>query len=80
MYNKEVIEELLSVCYRLDKKGFVGPSSGNISAKSGDYIYITPSGTNKGLLTEDMVAVIDKDGKQVAGRLKATSELIMHYT
>jgi L-fuculose-phosphate aldolase len=80
MYNKDVMQELLSVCYRLDRKGFVGPSSGNVSAKCGDYIYITPTGTNKGLLTEEMIAIIDKDGKQVGGKLKATSELIMHYT
>lgn len=80
MYNEEIMQELLAVCRRLDRKGFVGPSSGNISAKCGNYIYITPSGTNKGLLTEDMIAIIDKDGKQIAGRLKATSELIMHYT
>jgi L-fuculose-phosphate aldolase len=56
----------------------VNAFEGNISAKEDGLIYITPTHKNKAFLVEDMIAIMDKDGKQIGGTCKPTSELIMH--
>lgn len=77
--NRELIAELLMVAKRLDEKNLVNAFEGNISIRD-DHgsIYITPSGKNKAFLTAEMIAVIDKDGRQIAGDCKPSSELPMH--
>lgn len=77
-FDKNAIQELLKVAKRMDEKNLVNTFEGNISVKKDGLIYITPTATNKGLLTEEMVAVIDGNGKQIAGNCKHTSELPMH--
>lgn len=79
MFDKNAIEQVIMASKRLEQKGFVDAGAGNVSVKSGDYIYITPSGTNKAFLTEEMIAVIDKDMNQVGGTIKASSEMRLHY-
>ena len=76
--NKELIREVMEVAKRLDEKNLVNTFEGNISTKRDGIIYITPTTKNKALLTEDMIAVIDEDGKQIGGNAKPTSELPMH--
>jgi len=76
---REGIAEVLKVARRLDEKNLVNAFEGNISCKVDGKIYITPTGKNKGLLTEDMVAVIDEKGNWIGGSCKPTSELPMHY-
>lgn len=73
-----LIKELMEVAKRLDEKNLVNAYEGNISLKHEGYIYITPTGKNKALLTEEMIAVIDPEGNQVAGNCRPTSELTMH--
>jgi L-fuculose-phosphate aldolase len=75
----EAIAEILFVAKRLDEKNLVNAFEGNISLKRDGLIYITPTSKNKGTLTEDMIAVIDGECKQIAGNCKPTSELIMHF-
>lgn len=75
--NMDALREVLAVAKRLDEKTLVNTCEGNISTKVDGKIYITPTARNKGLLTEDMIAVVE-DGKQVAGTCKPTSELPMH--
>lgn len=77
----EAIREVIAVSKRLDEKGMVNAFEGNISTKSkkDGLIYITPTGKNKALYTEDMIAVIDEDGDWVGGTCKPTSELPMHF-
>ena len=76
--NRELIKEVMSVARRLDEKNLVNTFEGNISAREGDKIYITPTTRNKALLTEEMIAVIDAKGNQIGGNCKPTSELPMH--
>ena len=76
--DREFASRVLAVAKRLDEKNLVNAYEGNISAKKDGIVYITPTGKNKALLTEDMIAVIDADGKQIGGRCKPTSELPMH--
>jgi L-fuculose-phosphate aldolase len=62
--------------YRL---GFVPGTAGNLSVRlMEDLILATPTGMSKFLLKPSDMAVIDLDGRQVAGARKVTSEIGMH--
>lgn len=78
MMDTNIIKEVIAVAKRLDEKNLVNTFEGNISAKYEGKIFITPTTKNKGLLTEDMIAVIDSEGNQIGGNSKPTSELPMH--
>ncbi|GMQ56185.1 class II aldolase/adducin family protein [Vallitalea sediminicola] len=77
----EAIREVMAVSKRLDEKGMVNAYEGNISTKSSKdgLIYITPTGKNKALYTEDMIAVVDENSEWIGGSCKPTSELPMHF-
>lgn len=63
----------------MDEKGLVNTLEGNLSIldrETGE-LYITPSGTRKRFLNEDMIAVV-KDGQQIAGSVKRSSEYLLH--
>lgn len=76
--NMEAVQELLLVARHLDEKKILNAIEGNISLKRDGLIYVTPSGKNKAFLTEDMVAVVDEEGRQLAGSCRPTSELKLH--
>lgn len=77
----DAIREVMVVSKRLDEKGMVNAFEGNISSKSekDGLIYITPTGKNKALYKEEMIAVIDEEGNWIGGTCKPTSELPMHF-
>ena len=52
--------------------------SGNISARCGENILITSSGSANGFLSEDDFVLIDFDGNVVEGSKKPTSEKMLH--
>ena len=62
----KAIKEVLEVAKRLDDKGLCNAFEGNVSVKRDGFLYITPSGKNKAALTEEMIAVFDETGNQVA--------------
>ena len=68
----------------LDKKGLVNSLEGNISIldRENGYMYITPTATRKGTLTENCVAVLKVSDKetweQVDGDIKRSSEYLLH--
>ena len=76
--DRELINQVLAVAKRLDEKNLVNAFEGNISAKKDGLVYITPTGKNKALLKEDMIAVINEDKEQIGGCCRPTSELPMH--
>ncbi len=53
-------------------------TSGNVSARSGDEVAITPTGAVLAELQPGQVSVVDLDGRQVTGELAPTSELDLH--
>lgn len=57
-------------------RGLVQVKGGNVSARKGDVIYISPSGYPRMLLTPDKVSVIDMRGEVVRGN--PSSEWRMH--
>lgn len=62
---------------RLYAKGFIAGNEGNVSARAGDRIYVTPGGACKGFLAPGDVVVTDLEGRPV-GNARATSEILMH--
>ena len=77
--SKEIKQQIVYYAKLLDDKNLVNPLEGNISIydRENDMLYITPSGTRKSLLTEDDIAVLHQ-GKQIAGKLKRSSEYLLH--
>jgi len=60
-------------------RGFVAANDGNISCRLGGGRYLcTPTGVSKGFLKPEQIAVVDDQGKQIAGSLPRTSEVLMH--
>jgi len=62
----------------LAEKGLVIGTAGNISARRDDLIAVTPTGSDLGTVTADMITVIDLEGNVVDGDLAPTSEVPLH--
>ena len=77
---QEMIKEIIDIGIQMDQKGMVNAYEGNLSImdRATGLLYITPSGRRKVELTEEMIAILDRDGNQIAGELKPSSELPMH--
>jgi L-fuculose-phosphate aldolase len=63
---------------RLAAAGLVRGTSGNVSAREGDLVAITPTGAVLATLEADQIAVVQTDGAQVEGPLAPTSEIDLH--
>src|SRR5690625_5560299 len=63
---------------RMLDDGLVVGTSGNISARCGKYIAITPSGIEYQLLSPEDIVLVDLDGTVVEGQWRPTSELALH--
>src|SRR5881392_306052 len=71
-------EDVAAACRRLAADGLVHATEGNVSAREGDLIAITPTGARLEELRAEEVAVVDRSGAQVDGPLAPTSELELH--
>jgi L-fuculose-phosphate aldolase len=71
--------EAVAVASRhLAQTGLVIGTAGNVSARRGDLIAVTPTGSDLGKVTAEMVTVIDLQGAVVDGDLAPTSEVPLH--
>lgn len=74
-----IAEQLVAVAHRVDAKGLVAATDGNISAKlPGGTILATPTAVNKGMITVDDLVEMTIDGTQVGGTRKPSTEMKMH--
>jgi L-fuculose-phosphate aldolase len=74
----EVRAAVATAALRLLEDGLVRGTSGNVSARAGELMAVTPTGVDyRGLRPAD-VAVVDRDGGQVDGELAPSSELPLH--
>ncbi|WP_027933662.1 class II aldolase/adducin family protein [Amycolatopsis thermoflava] len=76
-------DERRAVCEyarRLTADGLVVGTSGNISARSGELIAVTPTGVDYDVLTPEDIPVVSLDGSIVEGKLRPTSEMPMHLS
>lgn len=76
--NSEVAK-IIDIGKRLYSRGFCPGTSGNISFRVKDRIYITSSGSCLGELEEDDVLVCALDGNLIEGNKKISSESKMHF-
>lgn len=75
---KKIVKDLIKYGKRAGKKNFTPGMSGNISARFGNNIIITTSGSANGYLKEEDFVVIDFDGNVVQGNKKPSSEKMLH--
>jgi L-fuculose-phosphate aldolase len=79
LYEKER-NIVLNACREMVNNNLTVGSWGNISTRSSDgNIIITPSGTNYSKSTAEDMVVTGIDGKIIEGKLKPSSERLMHY-
>jgi L-fuculose-phosphate aldolase len=71
-------EAVAAACRRLAAAGLVAGTSGNVSAREGDRVAVTPTGGVLAELTADDVTIVDMTGAVVGGGLEPTSELGLH--
>ena len=74
----ELKQEIVKYGQMAEAKNLTPGVSGNISARYGENILITSSGSANGYLKEDDFAVIDLNGNIVEGTKKPSSEKLLH--
>jgi L-fuculose-phosphate aldolase len=71
-------EAVAAVSRALATEGLVEGTSGNVSARAGEHVAITPTGATLAELRPEEVAVVDLGGSLVDGPLEPTSEIELH--
>ena len=75
----KIKEQMCDIGRRIWLKGFCAGNEGNHSYRIGENrILCTPTGISKGNLKPDDICTVDGEGKQIAGKRKRTSEILMH--
>lgn len=75
----EAVEAIRAAGHRLDQRGWVPATAGNISLRLADgRIAITRSGFHKGFIPEDGVMAVDLHGRPEASNLRPSAETGLH--
>lgn len=75
----KIKEQMCDIGRRIWLKGFCAGNEGNHSYRIAENRFIcTPTGISKGNLKPDDLCVVDREGKQISGTRKRTSEFLMH--
>jgi L-fuculose-phosphate aldolase len=74
----ELRAQVAAVCGQLAAAGLVVGTAGNVSARAGDLIAVTPSGLDYAELSAELVGVHRLDGEPVEAPLRPSSELPLH--
>ncbi len=80
MSEKEMVKkELIKYGDKMVSSGLVAGAGGNISARLGEVVYLSPSGYALDEMTEKSISGVSiGSGKIVEGTLRPTSEVLMH--
>ena len=70
--------EVVATARRTVADGLVVGTSGNVSARIGDLVLITPSGVHYDRLGPGDLVAVDLDGNRRLGTLRPSSEVPMH--
>lgn len=70
--------EIIRACRRLDAKGLLAGAEGNVSARAGDRLLITPAGLCKADLAAVQLVETDRTGRPVRRGVRPSSELPLH--
>ncbi len=71
-------QDVVDTARRSVADGLVVGTSGNVSARVGDLVLVTPTGVRYDRLGPDDLTAVGLDGEQRIGRLRPTSELPLH--
>ena len=71
--------QLVEVMRAMAERGLNRGTSGNVSARLGSGMLVTPSGVTPDKLTPETIVVVDADGATVPGAPKPSSEWRMHH-
>jgi L-fuculose-phosphate aldolase len=71
-------EQVAAAARRLASEGLALGTAGNVSARDGERIAVTPTGAPLARLEPTEVTVVNLDGQVLAGDLEPTSELELH--
>jgi L-fuculose-phosphate aldolase len=74
----DVREQVAAACRRLAEEGLVRATSGNVSARDGERVAITPTGGVLAELEASQIVVVDSNGSVVEGSVAPTSEIALH--
>jgi len=74
-------EEMCEIGRRVYAKGFAAANDGNISFRLDENrVLCTPTRVSKGYMKPDDLCIVDLDGKQISGKKKRSSEILLHLT
>jgi L-fuculose-phosphate aldolase len=71
-------EQVAAASRRLAAAGLLIGTAGNVSARAGEAVAISPTGAVLADLAAEQVTVVDLEGRVVAGDLEPSSELALH--
>jgi L-fuculose-phosphate aldolase len=72
-------QEICEIGHKIYDKGFVAANDGNISYRiSENQALCTPTLVSKGALKPDDICMVDMTGRQLSGKKKRTSEVMLH--
>jgi methylthioribulose-1-phosphate dehydratase len=75
----DLAEALVAAGRRMDQRGWVPATSGNLSARmAGDRMAITRSGVHKGFLAARDIITVDFDGQSLTPGVKPSAETLLH--
>ncbi len=69
---------MAQVMKAMDERGLNRGTSGNVSARCGGAMLVTPSGVPASLLTPEQMVLVQANGSTAPGALKPSSEWLMH--
>src|SRR6516225_5658538 len=78
MLLEQARDDVVRTCREMAAAGLVVGTSGNVSARAGDLVAVSPSGVDYAELTVGMVGVHRLDGTPVEAPLRPTSEMPLH--
>lgn len=77
--NQVLKEQICDIGRRLWHRAYVDGNGGNISIRVGENLALcTPTLVSKGFMKPEDMCLVDLEGKQLTGKKKRTSEILMH--
>src|ERR1043165_4757128 len=74
-------EEMCEVGRRVYAKGFAAANDGNISYRLDENrVVCTPTRVSNGFMKPDDLCIVDMEGKQISGKRKRSSEILLHLS
>jgi L-fuculose-phosphate aldolase len=81
MTKRQLKSQICEIGRRLYNRGFAAANDGNISVRLNDReILCTPTMVSKGFMEPSDICKVDYDGKQLAGKKRRSSEVLLHLS